>query len=141
MEHTPFVIERVYDHPVKKVWAALTDREQMKQWYFDIPDFKPEPGAEFSFTGGDEEIRFVHVCKVTALVTGEEIAYTWAYPDYPGSSLLTFQLFDEGGKTRLRLTHSGLETFPQDLKWFRRESFSGGWNYFVNEALPGYLDK
>jgi uncharacterized protein YndB with AHSA1/START domain len=24
--------------PVDKVWNALTNKEQMKNWYFDIPD-------------------------------------------------------------------------------------------------------
>jgi len=51
----PFVIEKTFNAPVQKVWKAITSKEEMKQWYFDIPDFKPEVGFEFQFTGGCEE--------------------------------------------------------------------------------------
>jgi len=38
----PIVIERTYNAQIEKVWNAITNREQMKQWYFDIADFKAE---------------------------------------------------------------------------------------------------
>ncbi len=50
--HTfPFTIERIYNALIEKVWQAITDKDQMKQWYFDIAGFKPEVGFEFSFSG------------------------------------------------------------------------------------------
>ncbi|MCK7556068.1 SRPBCC domain-containing protein [Chitinophaga sedimenti] len=76
MEHAPFVIERTYDHPVAKVWKALTDKAQMKQWYFDVPDFAPVVGQEFSFIGNDGDLRFNHLCRVTAVEEQKKIAYT-----------------------------------------------------------------
>ena len=36
------VIERALNASVAKVWKALTDVEQMRQWYFDLKEFKPE---------------------------------------------------------------------------------------------------
>jgi hypothetical protein len=33
-----FVIERSYNAPRKKVWRAITNKEDMKQWYFDLPN-------------------------------------------------------------------------------------------------------
>ena len=33
-------MERVYNAPVERVWSAITDKDQMKQWYFDSPDAK-----------------------------------------------------------------------------------------------------
>ena len=36
------VIERTYNAPVEKVWKALTDVDQMRQWYFDLKEFKLE---------------------------------------------------------------------------------------------------
>jgi uncharacterized protein YndB with AHSA1/START domain len=47
MENDPFVIERTYNAPIAKVWKALTDKNDMKQWYFDLSEFKPEVGFEF----------------------------------------------------------------------------------------------
>jgi len=55
MSAQPFVIDRVYNAPTERVWEAITDNNKMKEWYFDIPDFKPEVGFEFTFNGGSED--------------------------------------------------------------------------------------
>ena len=47
----PFTIERTLNAPAEKVWKAITDKEQMKQWYFDIAEFEPTIGFEFTFSG------------------------------------------------------------------------------------------
>lgn len=141
MKPEPFVIERTYNAPVEKVWHALTDAEQMKQWYFDVQDFKPEIGAEFSFTGENEGRVFVHLCKITEIVPNEKLSYTWRYKDYEGSSHLTFELFVQGETTRLKLTHEGLETFEVNGKDFRRENFAEGWNYIIGTSLQNFLEK
>ena len=52
--------------------------------------------------------------------------------DNPGQSLVTFDLFPEGGGTRLRITHEGLETFPQTGQ-FARKNFEGGWTALISE--------
>ena len=136
----PLVIERTYDAPIEKVWQALTDKEKMKHWYFDIPSFKPELGTEFTFEAGcEDDHSYLHSCKITALVPNEVIAYTWHYPGYDGMSEVRFELSDAAGKTHLRLIHTGLETFPQTAD-FRRESFNGGWTHFA-EALAEFLKK
>ncbi|MEI9946055.1 MAG: SRPBCC domain-containing protein [Chitinophagaceae bacterium] len=49
--NTPFVIERTYNSRIEKVWKAITDKDQMKQWYFDLSEFKPLVGFEFQFSG------------------------------------------------------------------------------------------
>ena len=136
----PLVIERTYDAPVNKVWQALTDKEQMKQWYFDIPDFRAEIGAELTFEAGcDSDHSFVHKCKITELVPNKKIAYTWSYPGHEGMSEVSFELSGDNGKTHLKLSHSGLETFPQTGA-FARENFNGGWTHFAG-ALGEFLSK
>lgn len=50
MNIEPFVIERVLNASVKKVWAAITDKAQMKIWYFDLEKFEPKVGFEFSLS-------------------------------------------------------------------------------------------
>ena len=136
-----FVIEHTYAAPIEKVWEAITNKEQMKQWYFDIAEFKPEVGFEFSFTGENEEVIYVHLCRITEVIPNKKLSHTWTYKDYPGSSLLTWELFDEGNNTRVKLTHEGLETFPQDKKDFSRESFSAGWSYILGTSLKNFLEK
>lgn len=139
--HEPYVIERIYNAPAEKVWQAITDKNQMKQWYFDLEEFRPEVGFEFRFNADCDGQDYLHLCRVTEVIPGKKIAYTWRYPDYEGNSEVTWELFPEGEKTRLRLTHTGLESFPQNDPNFTKESFSGGWTHFIGTALPGFLEK
>jgi len=36
MDKKILIIQRTYEAPIEKVWEALTNKDQMKQWYFDI---------------------------------------------------------------------------------------------------------
>lgn len=140
MSTQPFVIERVYAAPIQKVWEAITAKEKMKEWYFDLAEFKPEVGFEFEFTGSDGNKEFLHLCRVTKVVEGKTIAYTWRYDGYEGNSEVTWELFPEGEGTKLVLTHSGLETFPP-LDSFKKENFVAGWTHITGIALKEYLEK
>ena len=141
MKNEPLVIERTYNAPADMVWNALTDSKQMQQWYFTIPVFKPVVGFEFQFEGGSEQQTYLHLCKVTEVIPGRKITYSWKYDGYTGSSSVTWELFDEGKKTRVRLTHEGLETFPQDKPDFAKESFAGGWTHIIGKSLLEFLEK
>jgi uncharacterized protein YndB with AHSA1/START domain len=136
----PFIIERIFNAPIAKVWEALTDKDQMKQWYFDLPEFKPEVGFEFQFTGGTEVNKYLHLCKVTDVIVGKKIAYSWRYDGYEGNSVVSFELFEEGDKTRLQLTHEGLETFPAGNTDMRRENFAAGWTHIIGTSLPSFIE-
>ena len=134
------IIEQSFDAPSDKVWKALTDNSQMKEWYFDIDSFRPEAGFKFHFTAGDDKKKYLHVCQITEVIPGKKISYTWRYNDFEGNSLLSFELFDEGNYTRLKLIHSGLETFP-NLPVFSPESFRKGWDYIIGISLKEFLEK
>lgn len=141
MKHEPFIIERTFHAPVEKVWKAITDKDQMKQWYFDLAEFKPEVGFEFQFEGGDEDKCYVHLCKVTEVVVGKKLTYSWRYKGYEGNSFVTFELFDEGDTTRLKLTHEGLETFPINNPSFAKANFVAGWTQLIGTSLKAFVEK
>jgi uncharacterized protein YndB with AHSA1/START domain len=136
----PFVIERTFNAPVELVWKAITTREDMKQWYFELEEFKAEAGFEFQFTVEHEGFTYVHHCRVTEVIPNKKLAYTWRYEGYAGDSLVTFELFAEGGKTRLKLTHEGLETFPK-IPAFARSNFMGGWTSLIGSSLLMFVEK
>ena len=137
----PIVIERIYNAPVEKVWQALTDKKQMKEWYFDLEEFKPQVGFEFRFYGqGHKGEQYLHLCRITEAVKNKKLAYTWKYEGFPGESLVTFELADAGGKTKLTLTHSGLHTFPADNPDFAIESFNGGWTEIIGTSLKKFVE-
>ena len=142
MEHEPIVIERVYNAPLKKVWKAITDKEEMKQWYFTFSDFKPEIGFEFSFYGGTEEKQWLHVCRITEIIEHKKLTYSWWYDGYSGISYVTFELTAEENKTRLKLTHAGLESFPGDtVPELKKENFVIGWTDITGVALKEFVEK
>ncbi|WP_353197253.1 SRPBCC domain-containing protein [Parapedobacter defluvii] len=134
------VVERVLNHPVEKVWNAITDKAQLKQWYFDLDDFKPEVGFRFSFPGqGHKGAQYIHLCTITEVIPQKKLQYSWQYEGYPGYSLVTFELTEMGNNTKLKLTHHGLETFPQDSPDFAWKSFNGGWTEIIGNMLPEFL--
>ena len=144
MSAPPFTIERTYAAPISRVWKAITDKDQMKEWYFDIAEFKPEAGFEFEFTAeGHNGDKYVHHCRITDVIPGKKLRYSWSYAGLPGISYVTFELFAEGeNRTRLLLTHEGLESFNQPgNRDFAPESFAEGWSYLTGTSLKGFLEK
>ena len=127
-EPAPIVIERVFDAPVERVWQALTSKEELKQWSFDIPDFEPEEGYEFTFNGQNENGIKIHYCRITEVIEQRKLVYSWRYRNIRGVSVVTWELFHEGDKTRLRLTHAGLEKLAHAGAGYRRQGFNTGWN-------------
>jgi uncharacterized protein YndB with AHSA1/START domain len=140
MTNEPFVIERTCNAPIEKVWAAITNRDQMEQWYFKLKEFKPQVGFVFEFEGGSKEKTYLHRCEITEVIPGKKLSHSWKYIDYPGESFVTWELFDEDGKTRVKLTHAGLETFPAE-KDFARTSFEKGWTAIVGTNLKDFVER
>ena len=133
-------IEHTFEAPVAQVWKALTAVEQMRQWYFDLKEFKPEPGFEFEFVVEHEGVSYHHLCRITEVIPQQRIAYTWRYKGEPGDSLVTFELLPEGNKTRLKLTHKGIETFPKTPA-YARKNFEAGWTAIIGSELKEFVEK
>src|SRR6188768_3832153 len=142
MENVPFTIERTYDAPIAKVWKAITSKDDMKQWYFDLPEFEAEVGFEFQFKGGpDENTPYLHLCKITEVVPEKKLTYSWRYDGYAGNSYVTFELASEGkDKTKVVLTHRALETFPADNPDLAKENFAKGWTEIIGMSLKEYVE-
>ena len=109
----PVVVEQVFSASRDAVWKAITEIDQMRQWYFDnIPAFEPEVGFETQFTVTNEGRVFPHRWRVTEVVPLRKITYDWRFDDYPGHGLVTFELSPQGDGTTLKLTNIVLEDFP-----------------------------
>ena len=141
MNTSPIFKEVIINATVLKVWKAITDKDEMKQWYFDLAEFKPEVGFEFQFEGGPDDRKYLHLCKITEVIPNKKLSYSLKYDRYEGDSFVTFELFDENGKTRLKLTHSGIETFPADNPDFARKNFDEGWTSIIEKSIKDYLEK
>ena|SRR5215831_18879097 len=70
------IIERILNAPVARVWKALTDVEQMREWFLPCwrrdewsgPKFKPQVGFEFEFVVEHKGNSYHHLCKVTEVI-------------------------------------------------------------------------
>ncbi|MFA7229219.1 MAG: SRPBCC domain-containing protein [Melioribacteraceae bacterium] len=137
----PIIVEQTFNSTAESVWASITELEEMKKWYFEnIPSFKPEVGFETQFNIQSGERNFLHFWKVTHVRSLKLIRYEWRFDGYSGKSSSSFELFNEGNSTKLRLTVEIQEDFPDDIPEFRRESCIEGWRYFINNRLTEYLN-
>ena len=138
------VIHRVFDLPVHKVWQALTVPEQFKKWWgpngFTCPSSKMEArvggkylncmrgpdGKEYWSTGVVKE--FIPEKKLVVTdsfsdAEGNKIpASDYNMPgDWPKELLITFELEEADGATKLILEHEGI---PAEM----RDECIKGWN-------------
>src|SRR5680860_1689067 len=132
----PIVVDQAFNASVDRVWSAITDSDQMKQWFFEnIDSFRPEVGFETRFNVTSNGKDYLHIWKVTAVKPERKISYAWRYGGYPGNSWVTWELTSGNDLTKLRLTHEGIESFPQDNPDFSRDNCLEGWNFFIRTRL------
>lgn len=139
----PITVSQSFDLPKEVVWSAITEHDQLVQWFFDkIPEFRAEVGFETSFLIDLGERQFTHLWKIIDVIPNQKIVYSWRYAEYPeGDGLVSFDLSGDKESTNLTVTASGTETFPQDIPEFKRESGVEGWTYFIQESLKNYLNQ
>jgi uncharacterized protein YndB with AHSA1/START domain len=138
----PIVVEQIYPTSIAAVWKAITDKDQMRQWFFEpMTEFQPEPGFETEFNVHHEGRDYLHQWRITDVVPEEKIVYNWKYGGYPGDSTVVWELSETPDGTKLVLTHQTHEPFSQDDPVFSRESGVAGWNYFIRESLKAFLER
>ena len=92
--------ERRLSHPTKRVWRAITDREELAEWFpADIEGELTSVGAalSFPFREGEGETETGEVLESDP---PRLLAFTW------GGQTLRFELTPEGEGTRLVFTHA-----------------------------------
>ena len=137
-------LERTLDASAETVWRYLTEAELRRQWFMGGTDARP--GSEFELLNDHDNL------------SDDDVPYPQDYAPYKGSSwhekvirfepprllqttfqggkngTVTYELFPDGDRTRLVLTHSGI-TSPTGS-----QDFGGGWNSHMTvlqERLAG----
>lgn len=138
----PIIIEQTFNSSLENVWDAISVLDKMKQWFFkNIESFEAVEGFETRFIVQVEDRIFPHLWTLTKVIPKKKITYDWRYEGYPGRSIVVFELFEEADKTTLRLTSTLIESFPDNIPEFKRESGVEGWTYFIKKSLKEYLEK
>ncbi len=131
------VIEQAFNVPLEKVWRAISERELMSQWFFNIPEFEAKLGYKFQFEGGEEHKRYTHECEVLELAYKERLKFSWRYTGEIGLSFVSFHLTAKNDQTIVTLRHEGLASFTNPD--FTSEKFKMGWDYLIKESLHTFL--
>ncbi|MBC8290205.1 MAG: SRPBCC domain-containing protein [Planctomycetes bacterium] len=137
----PVVAEQTYKGvSLDKVWTAITDPIQMKQWFFEpMEDFEPKVDFETEFNVQFEGADYLHIWKILEVISQQKIVYDWRYGGVPGETTVTWELSESSDGTTLKLTHGGLDSFPDDPN-FSREGTQAGWDYLVQQSLKAFLE-
>ncbi len=136
----PIIVEQVFKRSAAVVWQAITNVDQMTQWFFkDIPDFIPKVGFKTQFNVQTPNRDFLHLWTITEVIPLQKIVCNWKYKDYAGDSYVTFELFESQDQTKLVLTTTVTEDFDDTIEEFKYESGLAGWNYFIKESLKHFL--
>jgi len=133
--------------PLEVVFKAITDQNQLTNWFPDQAILETKVGGKMKFSfyknskrgsqdcGGDRD-KFAEGT-VTEFIPNKKITYTWensAEPDFP-RTVVTWELEKiDNDKTNLKLLHTG---FKPDEKV---KQYDGGWSHFLNE-LKKYCEK
>ncbi|MCS4300824.1 SRPBCC domain-containing protein [Chryseobacterium sp. BIGb0232] len=140
--NTPITVQYKINVPIEKVWTALTDKNEMKSWYFDIQDFEPELGNVFNFYEPGGENKYHHQGEILEIISHKKLKHTWAYPDFSDQkTTVIWELQSEDNGTLVTLTHEGIENFKDLGEGFSRKNFTGGWNAILGQSLKEYLEK
>jgi len=138
----PVIVEQDFEASIGEVWNAITQLDRMRQWFFpNIPSFEANVGFRTAFDIQSGERNFRHLWRIMEVVPEKLIKYHWSYDEFPGEGMVTFEISSKDNLTRLRLTNEGLETFPDDIPEFSRESCESGWKFILGRNLKEFLEK
>jgi uncharacterized protein YndB with AHSA1/START domain len=105
----------------ERVWAALTDADELAAWLPEDATFDEGLGGAVSLDFGEGG---VVTGEVTAWDPPALLSYTWVFPD-GAESEVTFELTDQGEETLLVLTH---ERIPAQTAL----AYTPGWHAFLD---------
>ena len=137
----PIIVEYKVNAPVEQVWKALTDKNEMQLWYFDISDFELEVGKIFNFYEPGDEKKFHHQAEILEIIPNQKLKHTWTYPEFSNEkTTVSWELQSEGEQTLVKLTHDDIDNFKDLGENFSREAFTEGWNGIIGQSLKQYIE-
>ena len=136
----PIIVEQILDSSRQQIWKAISDPTEMRLWFFEnIGSFSPEIGFRTQFVVLSGDRTFTHLWEIIDVVPHQRITFNWNYEEYSGDSEVSFEVLENADGLKLRLTHRVIDSFPDDIPEFSRESGLQGWRYFIQSSLKEHL--
>ncbi|HXV67047.1 MAG TPA: SRPBCC domain-containing protein [Nitrosopumilaceae archaeon] len=123
----------------ESVFAALTNPEELTQWFPDQAILEPRVGGKMKFTfyakhAENLDRDFFPEGEIIEFIQNKKLAYTWK-PNHISAfprTVVTWILEEIGkNKTRVTLVHSGFTGAPHEL--FKEHN--SGWDYFTSRLI------
>lgn len=135
-------LEKQFNAPIAKVWDAISNKDTMKKWYFDIADFELKEGHEFNFWAGPPDGKeWHHRCVIREIIPEKEFSHSWTYPGYAGETLVSWELIRISDEiTQINFCHEFIEPFSEEVDELKQENFQEGWTYIINIGLKEFLE-
>lgn len=92
---------RALPRPVPRVWAAITEPEQVGRWLGARPELDPRPGGAYVIDHGGGVKTVDRVLRAEPPTLLEHTFWERLNPD----ATVTWELAEDGGAARLTLTH------------------------------------
>jgi uncharacterized protein YndB with AHSA1/START domain len=125
--------------PRERVWQAITDSQQLQQWWGDYWEINTlEVGATVKFGEENDPMS----ATIDVLDPPRQFRLLWPpQPQYHSIKIFTtFLLAEEKDGTRITVTETGFEALPDDIRQTRFDQTAKGYIQ-VLEALKGLLER
>ncbi|SDN66402.1 SRPBCC family protein [Allokutzneria albata] len=135
--------ELVINAPVARVWAAITEPDQIMKWLGDFAEIDLRPGGRMVF-GWSAHGRFNAV--IDEVEPTSRLVYRWSSEDGAevtdgNSTRVEYSLAAEGAGTRLRLVETGFDAlaYEPEVRAAKHADNVGGWRAELGE-LKEYVE-
>jgi uncharacterized protein YndB with AHSA1/START domain len=138
----PLKVERSIwiNAPRERVWRAVTETEEIKQWWGndDWEITALEVGATVKFGDPDDLL----LATVAVVDRPREFSIQWPpQPQYHSIAMVTtYRLEEENGGTRVTVTETGFESLPDDIRQKRFDSTAQGYETVLAD-LKVYVER
>jgi len=133
-------IEVIINAPSEKVWRAITEKEQISKWLLPTDDFELKPGNVSTMTWQNDEQKVTHTYRIKEIIREKKLVLQWNVTDFPGDTIITYELEESDGKTKLTFTLSGFEGKAFETKEQSREEDINGWRGVIEKTLREYVE-
>lgn len=128
--------------PAAKVWKALTEKDELKEWMLMPTTFEPVVGKEFTFKSEPVENWDGYIyCKVVEVDVNKKLIYTWNAEFINAETLVTILISEKGESTEVTLIHTGWEKVPTESRPQRIDAHNKGWDLRVVKNLKEVAEK
>jgi len=131
----------IIDASINTVFKAITEQEELTQWFPDQAILEPRVSGRVIFTTIKNlhpewklDRDYVMEGTIKEFVPNKKLSYTWKYrdtPDFPETTVIWELTEISPDKTQVELTHSGFTGVEKGLTSF--ESHIEGWTELLSK--------